>query len=462
MEEKENAVKVHAIRFHYLWLVLGLLAWSNPAIGWNDPQPKPFPQAQANDDLDNKDLDDEDAEQPGGGEQASADAGSAPEAPLAKKPATPKKPVAPAPTANDGGAAARVQPPKSPGTTPPVARTVTPPPAQPAPAAVPPARPAPLQVGTTKLGVFKPDTNYSQAAIVLELRTIWAIAGVLVLSLAVLLLHFLLPVGGLRFLGKTSHFLLGLGTVALAGVLLYRFFLLGNYPGTSLQTGLLWFAFVSLGSYIYQRRAFSNVYIGSGVLLVVATAALAWSAINAPFVPELSPVAPFASTTWSLSSFAMYTAFGFLAVAGSWMVASWFLGMLAKRERGTGYGLEPSTWEEYRLHPSFLVFLAYPLLTVSWVLQLVWSQAHFGDATKVWSSQPRLWSVVIVWLLLSAHLFALRAPTPKTEWDELRDEDAAVSKSYPKLPGFMLFLATVGGSVLFVGAHIFLAYLRSS
>ncbi len=461
MEEKENAVKVHAIRFHYLWIVLGLLVWSNPAIGWIDPQPKPSPQTQANDDLNNKDLDDEDAENPGGDEQALADAGAAPEAPAPKKLAEPKKPAAPAPTAIDGGAAVPVKPTKPPPATPPVG-TVKPPPAQPTPKVAPPARPTPLQMGTTKLGVYKPDTNYSQAAIVLELQTIWGIAGVLVLSLAVLLLHFLLPVGGLRFLGKTSHFLLGVGTFALAGVLLYRFFLLGNYPGTSLQTGLLWFAFVSLGSYMYQRRAFSNVYIGSGVLLMVATAALAWSAINAPFVPEQSSLAPYASTTWSLSSFAMYTAFGFLAVAGSWMVASWFLGILAKRERGTGYGLEPTTWEEYRLHPSFLVFLAYPLLTVSWVLQLVWSQAHYGNATMVWRSHPRLWSVLIVWLLLSAHLFALRAPTPKSEMDELRDEDAAVSKSYPKLPGFMLLLATVGGSVLFVGAHVFLAYLRSS
>lgn len=453
MEEKENAVKVHAIRFSFLWLLLGLLAWSNPAFSWNDPQPQPYPQTQAEDDLDNKDLDDTDDKGEAPSEEAAPSDGGAtpeagaPEAAPKAKPAKPAPPVVP-PTKQPvpGGTAKN-----------PAARTPTI-----APGSAPVPRPTLVKAPKTILGVYKADTGYSQASLVWELRSIWIVAGLLTLSFALLLLHFLLPVGGLRFLGKSSHFLLSLGGVGLTFLVLYRIFLIGSSPGSSLQTGLIWFSFVGIATYVYQRRAFSNVYLGSGILLVVTTAALGWSAINGTLVPELMSQARYSSLTWSLSSLSMYTAFGFLTVAGSWMVSSWFLGILAKRERGTGYGLEPATWEEYRLHPSFMVFLAYPLLTISWVLQLFWSQAHLGNATEVWSLHPRLWSVLVVWLLLSAHLFALRAPVPKNEFDDLRDEDASVSKSYPKLPGFLLLLATVGGSVLFVGIHIFLTYLRSS
>lgn len=304
------------------------------------------------------------------------------------------------------------------------------------------------------------DTSYSQASLIWELRVLWLVVGSLLLAFVLLLFHFLLPFQGLRALGKFSHSLLVFGTIVLVGVLGYQYIFLKIPPGSTNQSGLLWFGAAGLIVHLWQRRAYPQVYINAGVLLLVVSAALAWSLVGHLHLPGLPVASHQLSFSWLLGHFSMYTAFGILAASGSWMISSMFLGMLARRERGTGYGLQPEEWEEYRLHPSFLVFLAYPWLTISWVTLLLSSQFVSASPIRIWQDSPRLFSVLFVWLLLTAHLFALRSPKNQEEYDA-EDLTFAVSQKTPKFPNFLLFLATVGGCVLFVGIHIFLSYLRN-
>ncbi len=483
-------MKVLAIRLSCVCVFMSLFVGISPVWSWDASPQKP--QVQNNDDDDDDEYADDqeasrevnpsdsgdDSPQDGGAnreaesaeKKTTADGGPS-AAPLRKGPLRKVPPPAVAP--------GRVPPPAAvpPGDKLPTARVPAPgkmpamrrPVAGVPPTAVvaqPPTPKAMGERGKAVVGKLVVDTTLKQDSMVWELRLLWIFCALFAFSFVLLFLHFLIPVGGLKFLSKGSHLFLILGNIGLGAVLIYRLFYLGQWPGTTMQSSLLWFGFTGLSAYTWQRRRYPDVYIGSGVLLVIVTCAVGWVIAGKYTVPLFTVSSLYTSSWWLSSNLATYTAFGFLAAAGSWMISSMFLGSLAKRNRGTGCGLKPSRWGDYRLFPSFLVFVAYPLLTLAWIGQMLWSQQYLGDVTQVWATHPRLWSVPFVWLLLTAHLFALRAPKPPKPLDEFDDEFddefKPVSSKPRKLPGFLLFLATVGGSLLFVGIHFYLAYLRTS
>ncbi|RME52089.1 hypothetical protein D6783_05860, partial [Candidatus Woesearchaeota archaeon] len=291
-------------------------------------------------------------------------------------------------------------------------------------------------------------TNIAQKNIALELRIVWVTIALLALSWFLLLLHFLLPFSALRFLAKGSSALLYPSAAALLFISGMRFFFGGQSIGGTIYTGLLWFGFVALSTHLLRKRNFPELALTAFPLLLIVIVALVWALLGVIPLQEVKTPAIYRAWLFSLSQFFLYTSFGVLATAGSWLLISGYLKPFAKRGRGKGYGLHPESWNQLQLQPGMMVLIAFPLLTLAWVLRALWSLQTFGTAWYGWSTQPRVIAGFVTWLLLSAYLFALRLPKKKALLDS---PDSYITRTN-RFPSFLLLIATLGGAALFVGA----------
>jgi hypothetical protein len=300
-----------------------------------------------------------------------------------------------------------------------------------------------------------------------ELRFIWIILSLFILALALQLLHFIFPFSVFSFLSKSSHGLIIVGTFLLILGIAYKFFYMGQIFGNFLYFNLLWFSVTTAVMYILARCRYPKVYITSIPVSIIIIGALVWSLSGRIMPPDTKASGYFYTLWWQLGEFATYTAFGILALAGAWLVTSGFLGFLARRNYSFRFGLHPKEWIEYRLQPGSLVILAYPLLTIAMISNMLWSQFTLGSAQQIWFNFTRLWSIPICWLLLTAYLLSLRLTQPDTISDELLDNELGddewdhllIPKSKNKISGLFLFLATVGTALIFVYTPMIVALL---
>lgn len=281
-----------------------------------------------------------------------------------------------------------------------------------------------------------------------ELRTGYGMLGLLGLSFLFFFLHFLLPFSGLRFLGwvgSKSLGIVGFGAIALVA---YRFLWLGTAPGQIRYTGLLWAVAIAIGSHLHRRHSLlqSNVHL-PGLPLSVFTACMMALVLGGTVNIDTWLLHAQYNTLFSLSQMALYTGFGLLAASAAWLVTSGYLGFLAKSNKGTGYGLEPTEWNDLQLQSGFLAILAYPFFTIATFLFMYWSLQQHASLWVGYSRMPGQWSSLFVWLFLSAFLFSLRLPRKSDAFSGL-----GTTAPTNKLPSFLLFTAALGGAVLFAAA----------
>ncbi|MBU47255.1 MAG: hypothetical protein CL920_34825 [Deltaproteobacteria bacterium] len=316
--------------------------------------------------------------------------------------------------------------------------------------------PTPVPSETTAKTAPEVD-NKAGTRLVMELQFLWGIAVLLALAFLLQLLNFILPFQAMSFLSMGANLLIWLTGLGYVGVNAYRILVVGHVPGDSLYTGTLWFSLIVTFAHLHKRRTFRNIYISALFVLPILLGSTIWS-LSTIIPLQATPVAEFSSTWRHIGNICMYTGFGYLATSGAWQLAAGFLGILGRSQRGTGYGLkEPRQWEEFGLQPTSLAMFAYPLLTIAWTGHLLWSMQQFANPWQAWFVAPRTWAVLFSWLVLSAYFMAVRIPT-KNKHAEFENWDAPEKRGI--LPGLLLFVASAGGALLFVGMTYLLKLLQ--
>ncbi|MCB9639309.1 MAG: hypothetical protein H6727_10495 [Myxococcales bacterium] len=299
--------------------------------------------------------------------------------------------------------------------------------------------------------------DVAQQSMTWQFRWLALILGLLLLSFAFLLLHVLLPLRALRFLGGISNFFLILSWLSVGGLFLWRVLWIGRWSIGSFFDDMLWFSFGALTLYLWHRKGFAKVYISHALLTIVTFGALTWAGLTNLYPAYggfslLTQQGPFYTLAWTLG----YLSLGGLSVAASWCLASGFLGLLARGHHGTGYGLVPEDWQTYQQQTAHLVKLVFPWMTASVFLFFVWSIERFGSpwAGLAWKD-GRAWSIWIGWLLLGATLLSLRIPVELEKegeaWEGIRAR---------KLPSFLLLVTAFVTAALYVGAPQWLLWLQ--
>ena len=308
-------------------------------------------------------------------------------------------------------------------------------------------KPAAMEVQGTKGGkaVASPSLTW-------HLRVLGASLFFFLLSFGFLLLHLLLPVRVLRFLGSFSYFFFLLGTLSTGGLWVSRVLWWKRWPVHSFFDGLVWFVLCASLLYLFQRRETKEVHLGSLALLPIQIGALLWAATGRlqPRLVDEMMFSPWILFGWSFG----YAALAGLAVGASWAFSSGYLGLLARRERGEGYGLSPDRWLSYHAQNHTMILWSYPLLTLACVFLGAESLQRVGEMGHCALSM-RAWSLFLSWPLLSAAMLSLRMPVLL----EIEGQPW-LGKERRALPAFLLLLTAATSAALFIFSPALIAWLQ--
>ena len=239
-------------------------------------------------------------------------------------------------------------------------------------------------------------------------RLIWlglALAG---LALVLYLLHLLLPFKPLWFLVKLGHMILWLAMLSLVGSAVVDLLGAGRLPGSYQQSAMVWFAICLVAFYLVFRRRLPEVHLAGlflGMVLVLVLGAALAKVVPVPgFRTGIQRVRPEFAPIILLN----YTALACLAAAAVFQVTSSWLGFLARRSRGDGYGMPPERWDSYRMLPAQVLYVALPLLTLAVLGTIALSIGAVARPFAGWQMEPRLIAVLFGWFVAFAALLAYR------------------------------------------------------
>jgi hypothetical protein len=309
------------------------------------------------------------------------------------------------------------------------------------------AKPAGVELQGTKGG-----KTIASPTLTWHLRILGVSLLFFLLSFGFLLLHFLLPIRILRFLGSFSHFFFLAGTFSIGGLWVSRVLWWQRWPVHSFFDGLVWFVLCASLLYLFQRREMRDVHLGSLALLPIQIGALLWAATGRlqPRLVDEMMLSPLIQLGWSFG----YAALAGLAVGASWSLSSGYLGLLARRERGEGYGLSPDRWLSYHAQSHTMLLWSYPILTLACVFLGVESLQRVGEMGHCALSM-RAWSLFLSWPLLSAAMLSLRMPILL----EIEGEPW-LGKERRALPAFLLLLTAATSAALFIFSPALIAWLQ--
>lgn len=282
-----------------------------------------------------------------------------------------------------------------------------------------------------------------------ELKHASIVAYILALALLFFLLHFLLPVKAMHFLGSLGNGILYVSFIYTLSLLAFRIFRTGESIGSTSYTGILLFLITSMGIYFIRKKQMPNVKLtGLPLSIGLLVVWLGWGfrSLSSVQLPALGTATQY-NALYSWSQIFFFMSFGVLLTTASWLFTSGYLGMLAKRGHGLGYGLEPKDWNEYQLQTSSIVFIAYPLFLLSTLTLSLHSLQTTGSLWSAFSLSPTRYGALFCLILLTGYLFSIRLP----QKENLLNAFGNPTTKTNTFPSFLLLLTILTSAALFIG-----------
>lgn len=205
--------------------------------------------------------------------------------------------------------------------------------------------------------------------------------------------------------GKLAFYILLLGALVHAFLIIFRFMEARYPPFQTLYESLSWFAFSVVVSFLFvewRRDVHLPGFLTTGIALAACIYAIAGRS------PEIKPLFPALQSGWFawhvVLAFASYAIF---VVAFSVEVVFLSLTLGSKNGRGARYGLDEKKRYLFHRMAYNLILFGYPLLTFGVVSGAAWAQEAWG---RYWGWDPKeTWSL-ITWSVYALYLHAKVTP----------------------------------------------------
>ncbi len=238
----------------------------------------------------------------------------------------------------------------------------------------------------------------------LELRLLWVVIGIYLLSFWAHFLHF--ATVGERS-GRAGRYLLTAGVVIHTAVVLFRTWEGGRAPYQSLYECLSWFAWSSALTYLWVRRHWKGVDLPGLLISLFAGWALLFGLKGRS--PDINPLFPALQSPW----YTWHVIIAFLSYAVILVSCAIEISYLVMGRRTDRWGLPAGEVTLYREDGHRLMLFGLPLLTFGIISGAAWADEAWGN---YWSWDPKeTWSL-ITWAVVTIYLHIMTVPRWKHTW----------------------------------------------